>query len=80
MTREEKFMQEAIELSEKGMRNNEGGPFGCVIIKDNKIIGRGNNQVSVTNDPTAHAELVAIREACNTLGTFLLEGCEVFTS
>lgn len=80
MTREEKFMQEAIELSEKGMRNNEGGPFGCVIVKDDKIIGRGNNQVSITNDPTAHAELVAIRQACNTLGTFLLEGCEVFTS
>ena len=80
MTREEKFMHEAIELSEKGMRNNEGGPFGCVIVKDDKIIGRGNNQVNATNDPTTHAEIVAIREACNTLGTFLLEGCEVFTS
>ena len=80
MTREEKFMQEAIDLSETGMRNNEGGPFGCVIVKDDKIIGRGNNQVITTNDPTAHAEIVAIREACDTLGSFLLEGCEVFTS
>ena len=80
MTREEKFMQEAIDLSETGMRNNEGGPFGCVIVKDDKIIGRGNNQVITTNDPTAHAEIVAIREACDTLNTFLLEGCEVFTS
>ncbi len=80
MTREEKFMQEAIDLSEKGMRNNEGGPFGCVIVKDDKIIGRGNNQVMATNDPTAHAEIVAIREACNLLGAFQLEDCEVFTS
>ena len=80
MTREEKFMQEAIDLSETGMRNNEGGPFGCVIVKDDKIIGRGNNQVITTKDPTAHAEIVAIREACDTLNTFLLEGCEVFTS
>ena len=80
MTREEKFMNEAIELSEKGMRNNEGGPFGCVIVKDDKIIGRGNNQVCTTNDPTAHAEIIAIRAACKTLGTFQLEDCEVFTS
>lgn len=80
MTREEKLMKEAIELSEKGMRNNEGGPFGCVIVKGDTIIGKGNNLVNVTNDPTSHAEIVAIRDACNTLGTFLLEGCELFTS
>lgn len=80
MTREENFMREAIELSEWGMRNNEGGPFGCVIVKEDKIVGRGNNQVNLTNDPTAHAEIIAIREACHTLGTFQLEGCEVFTS
>lgn len=80
MTREEKFMHEAIALSKKGMDNNEGGPFGCVIVKDDKIIGRGNNQVTSTNDPTAHAEVVAIRDACKNLGTFQLDGCEVYTS
>lgn len=80
MTREEKFMQEAIALSKKGMDNNEGGPFGCVIVKDDKIVGRGNNQVTSANDPTAHAEVVAIRDACKNLGTFQLDGCEVFTS
>ena len=80
MTNEEKFMTEAIALSEKGSQSNEGGPFGCVVVKDNKIIGRGYNQVTSTNDPTAHAEVVAIREACKTLGTFQLDGCEIFTS
>ena len=55
MTREEKFMHEAIELSKKGMINKEGGPFGCVIVKDDIIVGRGNNKVTSTNDPTAHA-------------------------
>ncbi|MEO7263747.1 MAG: nucleoside deaminase [Ferruginibacter sp.] len=80
MTREEKFMKEAIELSMKGMQDNQGGPFGCVIVKDDKIIGRGNNKVTSTNDPTAHAEVVAIRDACKNLGTYQLEGCEVYTS
>ncbi|MBS1757838.1 MAG: nucleoside deaminase [Bacteroidetes bacterium] len=80
MTREEKFMQEAIALSKKGVDNNEGGPFGCVIVKDDKIIGRGNNQVTSTNDPTAHAEIVAIRNACKNLGTFQLHDCEIYTS
>lgn len=80
MTREEKFMQEAIALSKQGMDNNEGGPFGCVIVKDDTIVGRGNNKVTSSNDPTAHAEVVAIRDACNTLGTFQLDDCEVFTS
>lgn len=80
MTREEKFMQEAIALSKQGMDNNEGGPFGCVIVKDDKVVGRGNNKVTSNNDPTAHAEVVAIRDACNTLGTFQLDDCEVFTS
>ena len=80
MTREEKFMKEAIALSEKGFENSDGGPFGCVIVKGNKIIGRGNNKVTSTNDPTAHAEVIAIREACKTLGTFQLDGCEVYTS
>ncbi len=80
MTREEKFMLEAIALSQNGVLQNEGGPFGCVIVKDDIIVGRGNNKVTSTNDPTAHAEVVAIRDACKNLGTFQLEGCEVYTS
>ncbi|MGN6531392.1 MAG: nucleoside deaminase [Ginsengibacter sp.] len=80
MTREEKFMNEAVLLSEKGINENDGGPFGCVIVKDNKIIGRGNNKVTSTNDPTAHAEIIAIREACKTIETFQLEGCEIYSS
>jgi len=71
---------EAIALSQNGVRNNEGGPFGCIIVKDDKIIGRGNNKVTSSNDPTAHAEVVAIRDACKNLGTFQLEGCEIYTS
>jgi len=80
MTREEKFMMEAIQLSQSGMNNNEGGPFGCVIVKGNEIVGRGNNKVSSTNDPTAHAEVTAIRDACKNLGTFQLNDCEIYTS
>ena len=80
MTREEKFMHEAIILAEKGVENGEGGPFGCVVVKENKIIGRGNNKVISTNDPTAHAEIIAIREACKNLKTYQLEDCEIFTS
>ena len=73
-------MQEAILLSLKGMANNEGGPFGCVIVKGDEIVGRGNNKVSSTNDPTAHAEVSAIRDACKNLHTFQLTGCEIYTS
>jgi guanine deaminase len=80
MTREEKFMQEAIQLAHDGMTNNEGGPFGCIIVKDDQVIGRGNNKVLSTNDPTAHAEVTAIRDACKNLGSFQLEGCEIYTS
>ena len=80
MTREEKFMQEAIALSKQGIQNNEGGPFGCVIVKDDIIIGRGNNKVTSANDPTAHAEIVAIRDACKTINHFQLDGCEVYAS
>jgi len=80
MTREEKFMNEAVLLSENGINKSDGGPFGCVIVKQNKIIGRGHNKVTSTNDPTAHAEIIAIREACQTLETFQLEGCEIYTS
>jgi guanine deaminase len=80
MNREEKFMQAAIDLSRQGSENNEGGPFGCVIVKGDAIIGRGNNKVLLLNDPTAHAEVVAIRDACQTLGHFQLDDCEVYTS
>lgn len=73
-------MLEAIALSEHGINSNHGGPFGCVIVKDDVIVGRGNNKVTSTNDPTAHAEVVAIRDACNNLKTFQLDGCEVYTS
>ena len=80
MTREEKFMLEAITLSQNGIRNNDGGPFGCIVVKDDKIVGKGNNKVTSTNDPTAHAEVVAIRDACKNLGAFQLDDCEIYTS
>lgn len=80
MTREEKFMMEAIRLSHHSMTNNEGGPFGCIVVKDDVIIGRGNNKVISSNDPTAHAEVTAIRDACKNLGSFRLEDCEIYTS
>ena len=73
------FMQKAIELSIKNINNN-GGPFGCVIVKNNKIISEGVNSVTQNNDPTAHAEIVAIRNACTKLNTFDLSGCEMYTS
>lgn len=75
------FMREAIHLSLHGMRSGEGGPFGCVVVnKEGNIIGSGNNRVTSTNDPTAHAEVVAIRDACRNIGTFQLEGCTIYTS
>ena len=73
-------MNEAIALSKKSLTDHSGGPFGCVIVKDDVIIGRGNNQVTATNDPTAHAEIVAIRDACKHLNSFQLNGCEIYTS
>ena len=73
-------MRAAIELAQKGMTNNDGGPFGAVIVKDGEIVGRGNNQVTSTNDPTAHAEVVAIRDACKNIGAYQLDGCIVYTS
>ncbi|MDE1171226.1 MAG: deaminase [Verrucomicrobium sp.] len=74
------FMREAARLSREGMDAGRGGPFGCVIVRGGEIVGRGNNGVTSTNDPTAHAEVVAIREACKALNTFTLAGCELYTS
>ncbi|MBI3880792.1 MAG: nucleoside deaminase [Verrucomicrobia bacterium] len=74
------FMHEAIRLARENMLAGRGGPFGAVVVKDGKIIGRGWNQVTSTNDPTAHAEVTAIREACGALGDFKLSGCELYTS
>ncbi len=75
-----KFMKLAIELAEHNLKTNEGGPFGAVIVKDGNIIGKGGNKVTSSNDPTAHAEIVAIREAAKNLGTFDLSECEIYTS
>ncbi|MGA9306032.1 MAG: nucleoside deaminase [Candidatus Sulfotelmatobacter sp.] len=73
-------MARAIQLSIDNVRSGRGGPFGAVIVKDGKIIAEGANQVTSTNDSTAHAEMVAIREACKKLGAFDLEACEIYTS
>ena len=73
-------MQEAINLSREKMNEGAGGPFGAVVVKDGKIIGRGWNMVTSKNDPTAHAEVSAIRDACKNLDTFDLTGCELYTS
>lgn len=75
-----KFMQRAIELAKTGMENNLGGPFGCVIVKNNEIVGEGMNEVLFSNDPSAHAEIVAIRNACKNLNDFQLTGCDIYTS
>ena len=74
------FMLRAVELSRNSVESGKGGPFGCVIVKNGKIVGEGSNQVTTTNDPTAHAEIVAIRNACKNLNSFQLEDCEVYTS
>ena len=74
------FMERAIALAEKGMNNNAGGPFGAVVVKNGEVIAEGFNRVTSINDPTAHAEIVAIREACKKLGAFQLTGCTVYTS
>ena len=79
MNSKNKFMLRAIELSINSV-NTAGGPFGCVIVKKNKIISKGSNKVTSLNDPTAHAEVVAIREACKKLNTFNLTGCDLYTS
>ena len=79
MTLKNNFMLKAIELSVSSA-NNAGGPFGCVIVKDNKIIAEGSNIVTSSNDPTAHAEIVAIRDACQKLNTFNLSGSDLYSS
>lgn len=79
-TDEKKFLEMAIVLSKQGMESGQGGPFGCVIVKNNEVIGEGNNRVTSTNDPTAHAEVVAIREACKKLNNYQLDNCDIYTS
>jgi guanine deaminase len=74
------FMTRSIELAKMGVEMNLGGPFGCVIVKDDIIVGEGNNRVTTTNDPTAHAEIIAIRDACQKLNSFQLDGCTIYTS
>ncbi len=78
--RDQHFMKIAIALAEEGMKSNQGGPFGAIVVKGDEIIGRGSNQVTSTNDPTAHAEVTAIRDACRNIDTFQLTGCTVYTS
>jgi guanine deaminase len=75
-----RFMRRAIELSRLGMKRGDGGPFGAVIVRAGAIIGEGWNSVITTNDPTAHGEVLAIREACRRLGTFVLAECDLYTS
>ncbi len=74
------FMSKAIVLAEGNVKSLKGGPFGAVVVKDGQIVGKGSNQVTVNNDPTAHAEVVAIRDAAKNLGTFDLSGCEIYSS
>jgi tRNA(Arg) A34 adenosine deaminase TadA len=74
------FMARAIQLSLENVRSGQGGPFGAVLVKDDKVIAEGANQVTATNDPTAHAEVLAIRQACQKLGHFELRGCDLYSS
>lgn len=75
------YIQEAIDCAKNGMNNNEGGPFGAVVVdKMGRIIGYGNNKVLINNDPTVHAEVVAIRDACRTINNYNLEGCKIYST
>ena len=74
------FMDEALKEAYKGINAGDGGPFGCVIVKDGKIVGKGHNRVLLNKDPTCHGEIEAIRDACKNLGTHNLEGCELYTT
>lgn len=80
MKTNQQFLEKAIDQAFTGIQNNEGGPFGAVIVKDGKIIGTGRNRVTSSNDPTAHAEIVAIREACQATGNFHQEDAVIYTS
>ncbi len=80
MIEQEKHMREAIRLSLENVTSGNGGPFGAVIVKNGKIIATGANEVTSSNDPTAHAEVVAIRNACKSLGSFQLDDCEIYCS
>lgn len=81
MTSEDKkYMERAIELAREGMNSNAGGPFGAVVVKNGNIIAEAYNKVTSTNDPTAHAEIVAIRKACESLSSFQLDDCIIYTS
>jgi tRNA(Arg) A34 adenosine deaminase TadA len=80
MLQHKKFMQEAIDLAKQNLKHKNGGPFGAVVVKDGKIIGRGVNSVTSQNDPTAHAEVNAIREACTVINSFQLDDCEIYSS
>jgi len=74
------FMRQAIALALEGVRSGAGGPFGALVVRDGRVLGRGSNRVTSTHDPTAHAEVVAIREACAATGSFSLQGAELYTS
>src|SRR5260370_19057760 len=74
------FMKRAIALALENVRSGSGGPFAAVIVKEGRIIAEGTNRVTLTNDPTAHAEVVAIREACRVLADFQLRGCDLYTT
>ena len=76
----EEHMRQAIALSREKMRQREGGPFAAIVVKDDRVVGRGWNRVTSTNDPTAHAEVAAIRDACETLGDYSLEGAVIYTT
>lgn len=80
MKNDEYFIREAIKQAHSGIANNEGGPFGAIVVKNGEIVGRGNNKVTSTNDPTAHAEMVAIRDACKNLNSFQLDDCIIYSS
>ncbi|MGD0591589.1 MAG: nucleoside deaminase [Bacteroidota bacterium] len=80
MTNQQLFIRKAIKLSLENVQTGKGGPFAALIVKDNNIIASGTNLVTSLNDPTAHAEIIAIREACKILGTFHLRGCEMYSS
>ncbi len=76
----DKFMELAIEEARTGIRAGHGGPFGCVIVRDGEVIGRGHNEVVLRKDPTCHGEMQAIRNACENIGSFDLSGCELYTT